>query len=59
VCTASPGVSTSRRRNPGTRLAPDLVEAILAGKSDQALMLEELERPLPASWEEQQRLLAG
>ena len=38
-------------------LAPDIVEAILAGRTDQVLMLEQLERPLPASWEEQQRLL--
>ena len=36
-------------------LAPDIVEAILAGRTDQALMLEKLERPLPASWEEQRR----
>jgi hypothetical protein len=34
-------------------LAPDLVESIVAGKTDQALMLETLERPLPASWVEQ------
>jgi hypothetical protein len=34
-------------------LAPDIVEAILAGKTDQALMLGRPERPLPASWEEQ------
>jgi hypothetical protein len=34
-------------------LAPDLVEAILEGSTDLALMLERLERPLPASWEEQ------
>ncbi len=34
-------------------LAPDLVEEILAGTADQALMLEQLERPLPAAWEEQ------
>jgi hypothetical protein len=34
-------------------LAPDIVEAILAGRTDQALMLEQLEQPLPASWEEQ------
>ena len=34
-------------------LAPDIVEAIVAGSTDQALMLERLERPLPASWEEQ------
>src|SRR5688500_17205770 len=29
-------------------LAPDIIEAILAGRTDQALMLEKLERPLPA-----------
>ena len=41
-------------------LAPDIVEAILAGRTDQALMLEQLERPLPASWEEQRpRVLGG
>jgi hypothetical protein len=34
-------------------LAPDIVEAIVAGRTDQTLMLEQLERPLPASWEEQ------
>ena len=40
-------------------LAPDTVEAVLAGRADQALMLERLERPLPVSWGEQRtRLLA-
>ena len=34
-------------------LAPDLVEAILGGWSDQRVMLEKLERPLPVRWEEQ------
>jgi hypothetical protein len=34
-------------------LAPDIVEAILGGRAHHALMLESLERPLPASWEEQ------
>jgi hypothetical protein len=34
-------------------LAPEIVEAILTGKTDQALMLEHLERLLPALWEEQ------
>jgi hypothetical protein len=34
-------------------LAPDIVEGILAGTADQALMLEQLERSLPASWGEQ------
>jgi hypothetical protein len=34
-------------------LAPDIIEAILAGRADQSLMLERLERPLPAAWEEQ------
>ena len=38
-------------------LAPDIVEAILTGSTDQALMLEKLERPLPMSWEEQQARL--
>ena len=33
-------------------LAPDIVEAILGG-ADQSLMLEQLERPLPACWAEQ------
>jgi hypothetical protein len=38
-------------------LAPDIIEAILAGQTDQTMMLEQLERPLPARWEEQcQRL---
>jgi hypothetical protein len=34
-------------------LAPDIVDRILAGSADQSLMLERLERPLPASWDEQ------
>jgi hypothetical protein len=38
-------------------LAPDIVEGILAGRPNQALMLETLERPLPASWEEQREQL--
>jgi hypothetical protein len=38
-------------------LAPDVVEAILAGRTDQGLMLEQLERPLPASWKEQGALV--
>jgi hypothetical protein len=39
-------------------LAPDIVDVILAGRTDQGVMLEQLEqleRPLPASWEEQRR----
>jgi hypothetical protein len=38
-------------------LAPDIIEAILAGSADQALMLERLERPLPLRWEEQRHLI--
>ena len=38
-------------------LVPTIVEAILAGRTDQALMLEQLEQPLSASWEEQRTLL--
>jgi hypothetical protein len=39
-------------------LAPDIVEAILAGKADQPLMLGRLVRPLPANWDEQRRRLS-
>ena len=34
-------------------LSPDTIEAILAGSTDKGLILEQLERPLPSSWEEQ------
>jgi ParB-like chromosome segregation protein Spo0J len=34
-------------------LAPDIVEAVLTGRTDQGVVLEQLERPLPASWEAQ------
>ena len=40
-------------------LAPSIVEEILDGHADNPLMLEQLERPLPASWVEQRaRILA-
>jgi hypothetical protein len=38
-------------------LAPDIVEAIVTGRADGSPMLERLERPLPASWEEQRLAL--
>jgi hypothetical protein len=34
-------------------LAPDVVDTILTGRSEQNIVLERLERPLPACWEEQ------
>ena len=40
-------------------LAPDLVEAILGGWTDQRVMLEKLERPVPVGWEEQRAALIG
>jgi hypothetical protein len=40
-------------------LAPDIVEAILGGWVDQQVMLQKLERPLPAEWEEQRMVLHG
>jgi hypothetical protein len=40
-------------------LAPDLVETILADSTDQGIMLEQLERRLPASWEDQRSLLSA
>jgi hypothetical protein len=38
-------------------LAPDVVDAILAGQTDQGLMIEKLERPLPMSWDGQRKQL--
>jgi hypothetical protein len=38
-------------------LAPDIIGAILTGRSDQAPILERLERPLPASWAGQRLLV--
>ena len=38
-------------------LAPDVVEAILGGRADTGLLLENLERPLPASWTEQRAVI--
>ena len=38
-------------------LAPDIVDAILKGRADQGVVLEQLERPLPMGWERQGALL--
>jgi hypothetical protein len=38
-------------------LAPDIIEEILAGRTERVIMLESLERPLPGSWEEQRQRL--
>jgi hypothetical protein len=38
-------------------LAPDLVEAILGGWTDQRVAVGRLEQPLPMGWEEQRRAL--
>jgi hypothetical protein len=38
-------------------LAPDIVEVILGGWADQQVLLERLERPLPANWQHQRTLL--
>jgi hypothetical protein len=40
-------------------LAPDIVEAIVAGRAGQLLMLEWLERPLPVSSTGQHQLSLG
>jgi hypothetical protein len=36
-----------------TLIAPDIIEAILAGRQPGTLQLDELMRPLPATWERQ------
>jgi hypothetical protein len=38
-------------------LAPDIVEAIVAGRADDRVMLKVLEGTLPVDWEEQLRML--
>jgi hypothetical protein len=43
---------------PLAMLAPDIADAILAGRTDQGMMLEQLERPLPARWEQQRHFTA-
>lgn len=40
-------------------LAADIVEAILEGKADSRIMLEELKRPLPMDWCEQGAFLSS
>jgi hypothetical protein len=40
-------------------LAPNIVDAILAGRTNQGVILDQLERPLPASWEEQREHLCS
>jgi hypothetical protein len=44
-----------KARAPG----PDIVDAILAGRRPQGMILEQLERPLLATWEEQIGRLSG
>jgi hypothetical protein len=36
-----------------TLLAPDIVEAVLAGRQRSSLQLDELLKPLPAAWSQQ------
>jgi hypothetical protein len=40
-------------------LAPEVVEAILGEQADHAPVLEQLERPLPMSWDDQRCLLSA
>ena len=39
-------------------LAPDIIERTLMGRSDHALLLDRLEGPFPASWDEQRFVLS-
>jgi hypothetical protein len=39
--------------------ALEIADAFLAGRTDQAPILEQLERPLPASWAEQRLLVCS
>jgi hypothetical protein len=44
---------------PQHLLAPEIVESIMAGRADQSLVLEELERPLLTHWDEQRDHVRG
>ena len=54
-------VSFSRRVEvfPNAGAAPDIIEAIFSGRAGQSLMLEQLERPLPASWKDQRLMMSS
>jgi hypothetical protein len=41
------------------RRTPNVVEALLGGRTEQVPMLERLERSLPASWEEQRDMIVN
>jgi hypothetical protein len=54
-----PALQTGRQ--PDLRLAllaPDIVEAILSGRTHHVLMLEQVGQPLPARWQEQREQLS-
>jgi len=42
-----------------TLIAPDIIEAILAGRQASTLQLDDLLKPLPAAWERQRSELLG
>jgi hypothetical protein len=44
-----------RMLDAGVYTSVSEIEEIIAGRTDQSVMLETLERPLPAGWEEQRR----
>lgn len=42
-----------------TLLAPDIVEAILDGRQDEAIRIDVLLKPLPVEWERQRQMFGG
>ena len=42
-----------------TLLAPDIVEAILAGRQPEKLTVRDLLEPFPVEWAEQRRMFLG
>jgi hypothetical protein len=42
-----------------TLIAPDIVEAVLAGRQPPGLQLEDLLKPFPAEWDRQRLYPAG
>ena len=40
-------------------LAPDIIEALVEGRTDDRMMLKVLDGPLPVDWEEQRQILGA
>jgi hypothetical protein len=54
-----PRLTSGEYSSSAELLAPDIIEAILAGRQPSTLQLDELLKPLPTAWERQRSELSG